>query len=303
MRKPFKVTAILISLVLIFLSKTVPPSTSRLPKDDIVTLTVSSNSEKPVKFHSKGYNRHFINGLATYSFAAHRGAPIISNEPENSLPAFIAAKKMGYTIVETDLQLTKDGQWIIMHDYTLDRTTNGKGSVSSHYLNDIQRLKLKEKGNEKLTIPTLEDFLKLCKNEGLIPILDIKPDGKHISPNGYDRLLTTLDKYDLLDKSIFCSYSKEVLTELRDRDDITTIAVMMDATEDNLNLVKKLDNAFIYCNYKNLTDEQMALINIKDIQYGVWTINDEDTAKYFLNKGALIVVSDKLKKKSIEQKL
>jgi glycerophosphoryl diester phosphodiesterase len=245
-------------------------------------------------FHSNNSNNHFIDGLAGFTYAAHRGAPDATEEPENSLPAFKASKKLGYKIVETDLRLTKDGQWVIMHDYILDRTSTGTGTVKSKYLKDIRKLSLKGNKDEVLSIPTLDEFLSLCRSEELIPILDIKPDEKEISSDYYNSLLINLSKYDLLDKSIFTSPSKEVLTELRRRDNLTTIAVMMDPSEDNLKFVKELNNAFIYSNYKNLSEKDIALINKNNLKFGVWTINDEKVAKHFLERGALIIVTDNL---------
>lgn len=294
MKKPLAVVIVLMSLVLIGLYAATPLRNSAY---SFLTSVTNGDSVKPVVFYSHSSSKYLINGFTDFTYAAHRGAPMISNEPENSLPAFKASKELGFKIVETDLQLTKDGQWVIMHDYTLDRTSTGKGTVKSHLLSDIEKLKLKGNKNESLSIPTLDDFLKLCKSEGLMPILDIKPNERQISSESYNSLLTSLNKYDLLNKSIFCSYSEEVLTELRSRDDLTTIAVMLDASQDNLSFVKKLNNAFIYCNYKNLTDESIALINKNSLRFGVWTVNDEKTAQYFFGKGAIMVVTDKLHRK------
>lgn len=291
MKKPLPIIAILLSLVFIALSTAIPPQNSTYA---FLTSVANKPSAKPVIFHYKNANNHFISELVNSTYAAHRGAPTISDEPENSLPAFKASKRLGYKLVETDLRLTKDGQWVIMHDYTLDRTTTGKGLVKSQSLKNIKKLKLKGGKNESLSIPTLDEFLMLCRNEGLIPILDIKPDAKEISSENYDNLLISLNNYDLLDKSIFTSYSKEVLTELRKRDNLTTIAVMMDASQDNLDFVKELNNAFIYCNHEKLTDEQICLINKNNLKFGVWTINDEKVAKLFLEKGAFMIVTDSL---------
>jgi glycerophosphoryl diester phosphodiesterase len=161
-------------------------------------------------------------------------------------------------------------------------------------LNYIKKLNLKGSKNESLSIPALDDFLSLCSSEALIPILDIKPNEMEITSENYDSLLISLSKHDLLDKSIFTSSSKEVLSELRRRDNLTTIAVMMDASQDNLDFTKKLDNAFIYTNHENLTDEKIDLISKNNLRFGVWTINDEKGAKHFLEKGALMIVTDNL---------
>lgn len=95
--------------------------------------------------------------------AAHRGD--WRNAPENSLPAIDNAIKMGVDIVEIDVQRTKDGHIILMHDKMLDRTTTGKGLVSDWTLDSIRTLKLKNGCNimTKEVVPTLEEALTHAK--------------------------------------------------------------------------------------------------------------------------------------------
>jgi glycerophosphoryl diester phosphodiesterase len=94
---------------------------------------------------------------------AHRGDWRYA--PENSLPAIENAIKMGVDIVELDVQRTKDGQFILMHDATLNRTTTAKGAVAEWMLDSIQTLRLKNgcaiRTKEK--VPTLEEALLLMK--------------------------------------------------------------------------------------------------------------------------------------------
>lgn len=289
MKKPLPRMAILMLLVFTVLSATAP-----LRNSSYTFLSSISNSlyEKPLIMHNKSPSGGFIKSLANYTFAAHRGAPSASKEPENSLPAFKGSGKLGFKIVETDLQLTEDGQWVLMHDYSLDRTTTGVGSVRSISLKAIKELSLKDSGNNQLSIPTLEEFLSLCSSEGLIPILDIKPGDKEISSKNYNNLFRSLNKYNLLDKSILTARSKEVLMELRKRDNMVAIAAMLEAEPENLEFVKELGSAFIYTNHDTLTDEKIELMLKNNVSFGVWTINSEKVAKHFLEKGALIVVTD-----------
>jgi glycerophosphoryl diester phosphodiesterase len=99
---------------------------------------------------------------------AHRGD--WRNFPENSLEAFSSAIAMGVDMVEMDVAKTKDNQLIIIHDKTLDRTTNGKGLVSDWNLDSLRKLYLKDGlGIEtKYKIPTLEEALLVCKGKTLV---------------------------------------------------------------------------------------------------------------------------------------
>ncbi len=101
---------------------------------------------------------------------AHRGD--WRNAPENSIQAIVNSIEMGVDMVEIDVQLTKDGHVVLMHDGTIDRTTNGKGRVKDWTLDSLKMLKLKD-GLGIATyhqIPTLEEALEICKGKILINI-------------------------------------------------------------------------------------------------------------------------------------
>lgn len=101
---------------------------------------------------------------------SHRGD--WRNAPENSLQAFRNCIEMGVDMVEIDLKMTKDGHLILMHDNTIDRTTDGKGSPSDYTLDEIRKFHLKNGLGRTTThsIPTLEEVLDLCKGKILINI-------------------------------------------------------------------------------------------------------------------------------------
>ena len=100
--------------------------------------------------------------------AAHRGD--WRNAPENSLRAFESAINMGVDIIEIDLNISKDGHIIIMHDNTIDRTTDGKGKPSDYTLAELKKFHLKN-GLGRLsdnTIPTLREVMLLAKGRVLV---------------------------------------------------------------------------------------------------------------------------------------
>jgi glycerophosphoryl diester phosphodiesterase len=100
--------------------------------------------------------------------AAHRGD--WRNAPENSLLAFRYAAAMGADIVELDLKKTKDGEIIIMHDETIDRTTNGKGKPLDYTLDELKKFRLKN-GLGRVTnntIPTLREVMLALKGKTLV---------------------------------------------------------------------------------------------------------------------------------------
>lgn len=101
---------------------------------------------------------------------AHRGD--WRNAPENSLQAFKNCIAMGVDMIEIDLKKTKDGHLVLMHDETIDRTTNGKGRPSDYTLAELRQFRLKN-GLGRVTphpIPTLEEVLQLTSGRILINI-------------------------------------------------------------------------------------------------------------------------------------
>ena len=116
-----------------------------------------------------------LSGDRDYVFVAmHRGD--WRNYPENSKDAILSCIALGADIVELDAQMTKDGHFVLLHDRSLDRTTNGKGKVEDHTLAEIKQLKLKKNQGGKdaevteYGILTLEEALALTKGKILINI-------------------------------------------------------------------------------------------------------------------------------------
>lgn len=101
-------------------------------------------------------------------FVAHRG--LAPGQPENTLSAFREAIRLGAEVIEIDLRSTKDGEVVILHDETLDRTTNGKGKVTDFTLAELKKL---DAGNGEV-IPTYEEALECVAGSGVKLLLDIK---------------------------------------------------------------------------------------------------------------------------------
>ena len=111
-------------------------------------------------------------GAQTILVASHRGDWQVA--PENSMAAFTAAIRAGVSIIETDVRLTKDKSCVLLHDATLDRTTNGHGALAHATLKEVQALRLRD-ALGTLTherVPTLKDALLLVKAHNVYLYLD-----------------------------------------------------------------------------------------------------------------------------------
>lgn len=107
----------------------------------------------------------------SYTLIAHRGLSSVA--PENTLPAIEKALELGVDRIEIDVQMTRDGEVILMHDRTLNRTTSGKGAVRNHDLKEIQSL---DAGSwfghdcNGIMVPTLQQTLELINGRCLLMI-------------------------------------------------------------------------------------------------------------------------------------
>jgi len=140
---------------------------------------------------------------------AHRGGARLS--PENTLPAIKKSIDIKADMVEIDVRFTKDKQVVVIHDSTVDRTTNGHGSVSNMTLAQIKSLDAGSWfGNEykNIRIPTLEEVLVLCKNKIKVNI-EIKDDSA-IAPT-----IELVKKYNMIENIYILSFDPTDLKKVK----------------------------------------------------------------------------------------
>ncbi len=141
--------------------------------------------------------------MENFFIIGHRGACYY--EPENTLRSFKKALNLKCKYIECDVRLTKDNEIVIMHDKTLDRTTNGKGLVKNFTL---KRLKNLDAGkNEK--IPTLQEYINLLKNKTIM-VIEIKK-----CKNILEKTLELIKKNKIQDKVVLLSFYPNYLIKIK----------------------------------------------------------------------------------------
>ncbi len=137
---------------------------------------------------------------------AHRGGAAYA--PENTLAAFRNAIRKGVRWLEFDVQMTKDGALVVMHDATVDRTTNGSGAVRDLTLEQIRAL---DAGNGE-KVPRFEEVLEVAKASGV----NILPETKqaHLYPGMEEKLLQAIEQAGYIDKTVIQSFEGESLERL-----------------------------------------------------------------------------------------
>jgi glycerophosphoryl diester phosphodiesterase len=144
--------------------------------------------------------------LTSLQIIAHRGG--LKYEPENTIAAFQNAIKQGVDWLEFDVQMTKDGALVVIHDETVDRTTDGTGAVRDMTLEQIRSFDAGR--GEK--VPTFEEVMELAKTNRL----KIMPETKsaHLYPGIEEKLLQALEQANYLEQTVIQSFEADSLDKL-----------------------------------------------------------------------------------------
>jgi glycerophosphoryl diester phosphodiesterase len=126
------------------------------------------------------------------------------------LPAFVRAVELGTDAIETDLRPTREGAVVLIHDATLDRTTNGRGRVADFTLAELAQLD----AGGGARIPTLEEFLLWARSHGLELFLELKTRGSPRS-GWIDAAVGAVEGERLLERATFLCFDADVLARIK----------------------------------------------------------------------------------------
>ncbi|ERJ12916.1 glycerophosphodiester phosphodiesterase [Haloplasma contractile] len=216
---------------------------------------------------------------------AHRGLSGVA--PENTLPAFELAGEFDYFGVECDVQVTKDGHFVVFHDESIDRMTNEVGKIKNMTLEQVKTLQITSGSNieyftsknNTVTIPTLQEYLTVCNKYNLAPVIEIKEVNRL---NDINKLVTTLNEFNLLNHSILISFNVEYLMKLRKLAPNIQIQYIVNEIEDDvIDICNKYSfdidaNAIML--YKNHIEE----CHHRKIKVNTWTVDEQDIANYLI---------------------
>lgn len=241
----------------------------------------------------------FNNNEDGFIVIAHRGAS--AYYPENTMAAFKAAVKMEAEMIELDITLSKDGVPMVIHDATLERTTNGKGAVADYTVKELQEFDAgswfgKEHAGEQ--IPTLEEVLSFAKNK---IALNIEIKHESVADNAYggieEKALNLVKKYEMEPYVLFSSFNYKAIAHLRELDvDIATALLYekQQSRESSLSaLVSEYDAQAFNCSYRQFIKRWAVEASEHDIPVFVYTVNKERKMKKMIKRGARGIFSDK----------
>lgn len=135
---------------------------------------------------------------------AHRGYS--ASFAENTMSAFLGAEKAGADGLELDVQLTKDGEIVVIHDEKVDRTTSGNGFVKDFTYKEIRKLNANKKGLKKEPVPSLIEVLEWLKTNKLVCNIELK--NSIIPYEGMEeKVIQLVRQYKLTDRIIISSFN------------------------------------------------------------------------------------------------
>ena len=216
-------------------------------------------------------------------YAAHRGLSALY--PQNTIPAFEGAAKAGFYAFECDVHTTSDGEWVVIHNDTVDAMTDAEDEVESFTLSQLREMNI-DAGNgienyKNLKIPTLEETLSVCDEYDIVPIIEIKKcDVKY-----YQSFIELLEKHNLIDKVVIISFDFDYLVELQKYNSDIELMYLLRKV-DKASVDKCIENGKIGIDFKyqNYILSASALRYAKEngLSLGAWTV-DNTIASDFMN--------------------
>lgn len=225
-------------------------------------------------------------------YIAHRG--FSSKAPENTIPAYEEAGKSKYWGAETDIAETSDGEFILMHDNTVDRTTNGTGKVSDMTLEQIKALTIDAGSNilrySNLKVPTLREYLLCCKRYNMVPIIECKVI------NNIEGFLNIIKELNMEKQVIVISFNNNTLKTIREYNKNIRMQTL---SYESIEICKQYNfDVDLYD-----TDVNANLVNqfhTNGIEVNVWTINDNTRRLELESYGVDYITTDSLNNAQVE---
>lgn len=229
----------------------------------------------------------------------HRGYNSVA--PENTIPAYILSKQMGFNYVEADISFTSDGVAVLLHDATIDRTSNGSGNISAMTYADVLQhdfgsWKSAEYAGTK--IASFEEFIAVCRGIGLHPYIELTNNGAY-TESQIQGLVDIVKSYGMADKVTWISFTHTYLGYVKSVDPSARLGLLCwsDWTFDYVSgtvQTLKTDTNEVFLNVNSAwAVENYAQSKDAGIPVEVWTVNSEDEIKN-LNPYVSGVTSDNL---------
>lgn len=229
---------------------------------------------------------------------AHRGWSAVY--PENTLLAARMAAQAGADGTEFDVYATRDGVVVLMHDKTLQRTTNGTGEITSKTLAELRELDAGSWKDPQFAgegVPTLDEALRTLKGSGCMPVIEIKMPG--IS----ERVVQAVRELDMVEQVAIIAFNGEVVREIRTLEPRIACAWLSSekltgTVAERADWIVAQANSYqtemVDLNYNMLSRELIAELKRRGLQVWCWTVNDPAVMEALLRWGVDSITTDRV---------
>lgn len=198
----------------------------------------------------------------------HRGNP--AEHPENTLGSFRSAVELGVDVIECDVHMSADGQLVVIHDHTVDRTTSGAGLVSSQTWSELERLDAG--GGERL--PLLDEVIEVARDGGVGLAIEIKQVPFQY-PEMERRVVEELRRHDFVDQACVISFFHPSLPILKSLEPRLQVGLLEGARPIDAPAMMREAQADVYSpHYGALDAAQVEELHAAGKVVGVWTVDD-----------------------------
>lgn len=223
---------------------------------------------------------------------AHRGYS--GKYPENTMIAFKKALECGVDGIELDVQLTKDGEVVIIHDETIDRTTTGKGFVVDYTYEELEKFdasfKFKDLGFNK--IPTLREYFQLVKDYDIVTNVELKT-GINEYLGIEEKVWELIKEYNLEEKVIISSFNHFSVMRMK------KIAPQLKygfLSEDWIIDAGKYTHSHgVQCyhpRFNNLVPDVIKELKKYNLEINTWTVNLEEDMRYLYSNNIDVIITN-----------
>lgn len=224
----------------------------------------------------------------------HRGGA--AGYPENTLAAFKKAVELGADGVEFDVQLTKDGEVVVIHDELIDRTMTGSGLVKDHTLKELRQMSAGEFFSPDFKaekIPTLTEVLEIVQD---LEVINIELKNYLPYPELEEKVLKLVDQFEIRDQVIISSFNHHSLQKVKKlQPTIKTGALLM------AKMIEPADYAFkrgfdaLHLHFLTADQKTIDKSHFMGMQVNVYTVNFAESVLELLKKEVDMIMTDDLK--------
>jgi glycerophosphoryl diester phosphodiesterase len=227
---------------------------------------------------------------------AHRCGGTLA--PENTLAGFDACKRYGYGMVEFDAKLSADDYLFLMHDDTVDRTTNGHGAAAQQNWQALAKLDAGSWYGSGFTgerLPTLAEAAARCARDGIAANIEIKPCPGRDLITGTLVASAALALWRAQTPPLLSSFSQEALAAAREVAPTLQRGMLFEAIPDDwLRIVRELDCASVHAAHTHLNARRVTEIHAAGLRVLAYTVNDPVRALRLAQWGVDMICTDRI---------